>query len=58
MTSAKAAIVIGLTSLFIGVVAVIAVFRDVTWARYVRYAAISIGAVALTPVELQRRSAE
>jgi cytochrome bd-type quinol oxidase subunit 1 len=48
MTSAKVIIGIGLTSLFIGVVAGILVFQDVTWARYVCYAAIPIGAVALT----------
>jgi cytochrome bd-type quinol oxidase subunit 1 len=48
MTSAKVVIGIGLTSSFIGVAAVILVFQDVTWARYVCYVAIPIGAVALT----------
>lgn len=47
MMSAKVIMGIGLASLFIGVVAVILVFQDVTWARYVCYVAIPIGAVAL-----------
>lgn len=48
MSSAKVIIGIGLTSLLIGLAAVILVFQDVTWARYVCYVAIPIGAVALT----------
>lgn len=46
--SAKVIVVIGLTSLFIGVAAMILVFNNVGWARYVSYAAILIGAVAVT----------
>ena len=47
MISAKAVVVIGLSSLLIGVVAMIFAFQNVGWARYVCYAAIPIGAVAV-----------
>lgn len=47
MISAKAALVLGLTSLFVGFVGALLLSQGVAWARYVCYVAIPIGAVAV-----------